>query len=42
MMTKRISLHVLAAIMLFAFSCNLQAQNVLTEEEKARWFCAAL
>ena len=31
MMTKKISLHVVAVIMLLAFSSNLQAQNVLTE-----------
>ncbi len=38
MMTKKISLHVVAVIMLIAFSCNLQAQNKLTEEEKADGF----
>ena len=38
MMTTKISLHVMAVIMLLAFSSNLQAQNVLTEEEKADGF----
>ncbi len=38
MMTKKISLHVVAVIMLLAFSCNSQAQNELTKEEKADGF----
>jgi hypothetical protein len=38
MMTKKISLHVVAVIMLLAFSCNLQSQNELTKEEKADGF----
>ena len=38
MMTRKISLHVFAGLLAIVFSCNLQAQNTLTEEEKADGF----
>lgn len=38
MMTKKISLHVVAGLLMVFFSCNLQAQNNLTEEEKKDGF----
>jgi hypothetical protein len=38
MMTKNISLHVLAGLLMVFFTCNLQAQNVLSAEEKADGF----
>ena len=38
MMTKKISLHVIAGLLMFFFSCNLQAQNTLSAEEKADGF----
>lgn len=37
-MTKRISLHVVAGLLIFFFSYNLQAQNELTEQEKSDGF----
>ncbi len=38
MMTKKISLHVMAVLLLVSFNGNMQAQNELSEEEKADGF----
>ena len=38
MMTKKISLYVIAALLVLIFSSNLQAQNTLSAEEKADGF----
>ncbi|MEN8225925.1 MAG: family 16 glycoside hydrolase, partial [Bacteroidota bacterium] len=37
-MTKKISLHVMAILMLLCFGINLNAQNKLSDEEKADGF----
>ena len=37
-MTKKISLHVMAALLAVLFTSNIQAQNTLTEEEKKDGF----
>ena len=38
MMNTKITMRVIAGLLVVLFTCNLQAQNELTEEEKADGF----